>query len=123
VALVIAIVLAVLVLPAPWNVAAVIVGATWELGTMLGALWWSQRRSAQVGAEALVGRDAIVRDACAPIGRVSVRGELWRARCAAPVRPGDTVRVVGIDGLTLVVEPARESAMPRRAATARRAAP
>ena len=43
--------------------------------------------------------------ACAPEGRVSVRGELWRARCDVPARAGESVRIVGLDGLTLVVEP------------------
>ena len=104
-ALLIAIVLAVLVLPAPWNVAAVIVGAAWELATMLGALWWSQRRSARVGAEALLGQEVVVRDTCDPLGRVSVRGELWRARCATRAKVGDKARIVAVDGLTLVVEP------------------
>jgi membrane protein implicated in regulation of membrane protease activity len=110
VALVIALLLALFVLPAPWNVAAVIVGAGWELATTLGAVWWSQRRAARVGAEALLGQEVVVREACDPLGRVSVRGELWRARCVTPARRGETVRVVGIDGLTLVVEPLQSSA-------------
>ena len=104
-ALVIAVALAILVLPTPWNLVAVIVGATWELTTLLGGAWWSQRRSIQVGAEALIGREVPVRETCAPEGRVSVRGELWRARCEVTAGAGDNVRIVGLDGLTLVVEP------------------
>jgi membrane-bound serine protease (ClpP class) len=107
---VIALLLAVFVLPAPWNVAAVIVGAGWELATTLGAVWWSQRRSARVGAEALLGQEVAVRDTCDPVGRVSVRGELWQARSTTPALRGETVRVVSIDGLTLVVEPVQASA-------------
>lgn len=104
-ALVIAVALAILVLPTPWNVVAVIAGATWELATLLGGAWWSQRRRVQVGVEALIGREVPVREACAPVGRVSVRGELWRARCPVPISRGEHVRIVGIDGLTLVVAP------------------
>jgi membrane-bound serine protease (ClpP class) len=41
----------------------------------------------------------------APEGTVFVRGELWRATSQTEIGPGELVRVVGIDGLTLVVEP------------------
>jgi membrane-bound ClpP family serine protease len=34
-----------------------------------------------------------------------VRGERWRAESAVPVRRDEPLRVVGIDGLTLKVEP------------------
>jgi membrane protein implicated in regulation of membrane protease activity len=36
-------------------------------------------------------------------GWVRVHGELWRARGTA-LEPGRTVRVTGVDGLTLIVE-------------------
>jgi membrane protein implicated in regulation of membrane protease activity len=38
-------------------------------------------------------------------GRVRFRGELWNARAAVPLTPGRRVRVRGLDGLTLIVEP------------------
>ena len=105
-ALFVAVVLAVLVLPTPWNVAAVIVGGTWELASLLGSAWWSQPQRIEVGAETLIGREVQVRDACHPFGRVRVKGELWKARCDGGACAGDAVRVVGIDGLTLIAEPA-----------------
>ena len=46
--------------------------------------------------------DAITTDAP---GYVRVHGEIWRAISRAPVAPGQAVRVLGIDGLTLNVEP------------------
>ena len=46
-----------------------------------------------------------MRRACRPLGEVSVRGEIWQARCEAGADAGDIVRIVGLDGLTLVVEP------------------
>ena len=106
-ALLVAIVLALTVLPTPWNLAVVAAGACWEIATTFGALWWSHRRAITVGAEALIGREVAVRDACRPVGRVSVKGELWQARCDAGANRGESVRIVGIDGLTLRVEPAR----------------
>jgi membrane-bound serine protease (ClpP class) len=39
-------------------------------------------------------------------GRVRVKGEIWRARSIAELAPGIRVRVVGHDGLVLIVEPA-----------------
>ena len=104
VSLIIAILLALLVLPAPWNVAAIAIAALWELLTALGGLWWSQRRAAKVGAESMIGREVEVRRACRPVGQVSVRGEIWQARCDAGADAGDKVRILGLDGLTLVVE-------------------
>jgi membrane-bound serine protease (ClpP class) len=38
-------------------------------------------------------------------GWAQVRGETWRVLSAAPVASGQDVRVTGIDGLTLRVEP------------------
>jgi membrane protein implicated in regulation of membrane protease activity len=45
--------------------------------------------------------DGVVRDG----GLVFVRGELWRVRSAAPLEPGQHVRVDAVDGLTLAVSP------------------
>jgi membrane protein implicated in regulation of membrane protease activity len=105
VSLIIAIALALFVLPSPWNVIAVTAAAVWELATALGGLWWSQRHAAKVGVEALLGREVEVRRACHPLGEVRVRGEIWQARCEQGADAGETVRIVGLDGLTLLVEP------------------
>ena len=40
-----------------------------------------------------------------PSLRVKVEGESWQARCDASLEPGDRVRVVEVNGLTLHVEP------------------
>lgn len=103
--LIIALALALFILPSPWNVAVVAGAAVWELATALGGLWWSQRRDAKVGMEALMGREVEVRRACRPVGEIRVRGEIWKARCEAGADAGDMVRIVGLDGLTLLVEP------------------
>ena len=36
-------------------------------------------------------------------GMVKIQGELWRAHTDAPLRKGDEVRVLSVDGLTLHV--------------------
>ena len=106
-ALLTAILLAIFVLPSPWGAAAVLAGTFVELGESLFWLRWSRRRRAQVGAETLVGQEATVSTPCMPIGQVRVQGELWRARCDAGAIPGDRVRIVGREDLTLLVEPVR----------------
>ena len=103
--LIIALALALFVLPSPWNVIAVTVAALWELTTAFFGLWWSQRHAAKVGVEALLGREVEVRRACRPLGEVRVRGEIWQARCEPGADAGELVRIVGLDGLTLLVEP------------------
>ena len=68
-----------------------------------------------IGRESMVGELGVAGTDVAPEGTVEVRGAPWRARTnrATPIRSGDTIRVVGIDGLLLEVEPevggARES--------------
>jgi membrane protein implicated in regulation of membrane protease activity len=104
--LLIGLLLAILVLDEPWSWIAVGVGAAWEIAETGLLIWWSQRRKAVVGAEALVSRTAIVAADCMPNGQVRIAGELWQARCEAGAGAGDEVVVREVDGLTLVVEPA-----------------
>lgn len=59
---------------------------------------------ARAGREGLVGRRATVVEPLAPVGRVRLEGETWRARSvSAAVERGATVAVEGVDGLTLRV--------------------
>ena len=101
--LVLAIVAAILWLPAPWGIVAVAVAAVVELAESLALIWWSKRRRAQVGREALVGRTATAVTPLRPDGQVRVDGELWQARCEEGAEAGDPVRILGLEGLTLVV--------------------
>ncbi|HEU0303741.1 MAG TPA: NfeD family protein [Gaiellaceae bacterium] len=103
--LIVALLLALFLLPSPWNVAVVAAAAVWELATALGGLWWSQRHAAKVGVETMLGREVEVRRACRPLGEVSVRGEIWQARCERGADAGEKVRILGLEGLTLLVEP------------------
>jgi membrane protein implicated in regulation of membrane protease activity len=99
-----AVLLALFVLDAPWSVAAVIGGVVVEVAESLFWVRWSQQRRARVGAETLIGQTARVLTTT----QVQVKGEIWRARStgAAPLEPGGEVRILALEDLTLVVEPA-----------------
>ncbi len=86
-----------------WAIALLAGTAVFETGQTLFWLRYSQRRRVQVGAETLIGRVVEVSEECSPYGLVRVDGELWRARCDAPVERGERVRITGRDGLTLEV--------------------
>jgi membrane-bound serine protease (ClpP class) len=100
----------------PWA----LVGAVVALGavsiTILSFAIRAQRRPVTTGVEGLIGKTATVIAPLAPTGRVLLLGENWAARLAdnhadyradpeAPIRTGQSVRITGIDGITLIVEP------------------
>jgi membrane-bound serine protease (ClpP class) len=92
-------------LPTPWNlVGFLVVIPLWILELLAWNRSMKNRRKA-VGAETLIGREAVVMTACQPRGQVRIGGEIWEARCAAGAVEGDAVRVLDLDGLTLIVEP------------------
>ena len=100
-----AIVLALYVVSGVWAAAVIAAAAVVEVSQGLFWIWYSKRRRPQVGVETLVGAVAEVVTACTPNGMVRVQGELWQARCAAGAAAGTRVRVLAVDGLTLLVEP------------------
>jgi membrane protein implicated in regulation of membrane protease activity len=102
----IALVLAIFVLPSPWGVVTVVVAGLIDLTEIGVGLWWTRRRKAAVGSEALVGKAGVAVGDLSPEGQVKLDGEIWRARCAAGCPAGTEVVVRGIEGLTLEVEPA-----------------
>jgi membrane-bound serine protease (ClpP class) len=86
-----------------WALVLLGVTAVFEISQTGFWLWYSSRRTAQVGAETLLGRVVEVAQECRPLGYVRVQGELWQARCAEGARPGERVLITGRDGLTLEV--------------------
>ncbi len=95
-----------LLLPTPWNIVGfLVVIPLWILELLAWNRSMKGRRKA-VGAETLLGREAVVMTACRPRGQVRIDGEIWEARCDAGVGEGDTVRIVDRDNLVLIVEPA-----------------
>lgn len=69
----------------------------------LGAGVRAQRRRPASGREALVGRVGVAKTDLEPFGTVLVAGEDWTAEAEEPVRAGQRVRVVGVEGLRLRV--------------------
>jgi membrane-bound ClpP family serine protease len=103
----IALLLAIFVLPSPWGLAAVVVGGALDIAETGIFMWWSKRRRAVVGVESLVGKTGIASSDLWPEGQVRIAGELWKARCDGGCDVGTRVVVRSVEGLTLVVDPAR----------------
>ncbi|WP_144120990.1 NfeD family protein [Catellatospora sichuanensis] len=86
------------------------------VGTVIaGRLAWRARRNPPVsGAATLIGAVAPVASGTGGQADLHVDGAWWTAESAdgSPLRPGRLVRVVGMDGLRLIVEPADDSAHP-----------
>ena len=102
--LLLAIFAAIFWLPTPWGYVAVAGGAVYEVAELAFLVWYSRRRGATTGAEALPGSTAIVVEECRPLGAVRLAGELWRAHCDEGADPGDTVVVEALGpDLTLLV--------------------
>ena len=70
----------------------------------------SRKAPPLTGFEHYVGQIASVRQALRPTGRVWFEGQSWFAqtKSGVEVAEGQSVRVVGLDGLTLIVEPLEE---------------
>jgi membrane-bound serine protease (ClpP class) len=102
----IGVLLAVFVLPSPWGLVAVGVGAALDIAETGVFLWWSKRRRATVGVDSLVGKTGVAVGELRPEGQVKINGEIWKARCNERCDAGTKVVVRAIDGLTLDVEAA-----------------
>lgn len=103
--LLVAILLAIFVLPSPWGVVVVAAAGLLEVGETYLGFRWSRRGRAAVGVEALIGKTGVAATDLRPQGQVKVDGELWAARCQSGVDAETRVVVTGIEGLTLTVEP------------------
>ncbi len=73
----------------------------------VGAGIRAQRTKVRTGTEGLIGAVGVARSALSPEGQVHVRGEMWTAEAEdrKPIREGDRVVVVGVEGLRLRVRP------------------
>lgn len=66
-------------------------------------------RKTVAGESAMIGLTGVAQTDIDVTGTVLVRGEIWRARSGEKIPAGASVRVTGVEGLTLVVEPIAES--------------
>jgi len=65
----------------------------------------ARRNKVVTGMEGMVGLEATAVGDLNLSGTVLVRGEYWTARAAKRISANEHVRVTGMDGLTLEVEP------------------
>jgi membrane protein implicated in regulation of membrane protease activity len=102
ISLIIAILLALFVLPSPWGLVVVLCAGVLEVFEITWGLRLARRRSS-VGAHTLVGRQAVVVRALDPEGQVTIDGERWKARAATGAAVGARVVIERVEGLTLEV--------------------
>ena len=60
----------------------------------------AQISKVKTGREGLVGEVGTARTDIAPTGKVFVHGEMWNASSDEPIRAGERVRVVAVEGMT-----------------------
>jgi membrane-bound serine protease (ClpP class) len=65
----------------------------------------SRAQKVMTGAAAMQNTIGVALTALSPQGKVFIHGEYWDAVSRTPIAPGASVRVVGVQGLTLTVEP------------------
>lgn len=89
-------------LPMIGGVAAVAAGLMlWILVRFVGL----RNKPSRTGQEELLNSSAHALEDFDALGHVQLRGERWRARTLQPIRKGQPLRVIAIDGLTVEVEP------------------
>lgn len=66
----------------------------------------ARRNRVVTGQEGMIGEIGVARTPLGPDGKVFVHGELWNAVAKRSIDEGARVRVAGVDGLHLIVEPA-----------------
>lgn len=107
--------------PSPVTVVAVVGGMLVLMVAGMPAAIRARFSTPTIGRESMVGELGQAVASVDPEGTVEVRGARWRARTnrATPIAEGDVVRVVGIDGLLLEVEPEVGGARDHRSSSGR----
>ena len=72
---------------------------------IVGAAIKARERPVVSGQEEMLHASGEVLDDFEGKGHIRIHGEVWRAESATPLRRGDKVQVVAIDGLVLKVRP------------------
>lgn len=98
--------------PESLRVSPVIIGTTVAtagalMAVVLVAFIGSRSHGPMIGGDAIRKREGVVDDWNGNEGWVIIEGERWRARADKPLRPGDRVRVVDVDGLVVTVKQAK----------------
>ena len=61
------------------------------------------------GMDEMMWKEGEIIESLSPDGRIRVKNEIWNARSTEPVMAGERGRIVGFDGLTLIIEPIRKN--------------
>jgi membrane-bound serine protease (ClpP class) len=93
-----------------FGVAKALIGSIALLGgsAVMAIVWFAVRARHQPivsGREDMIGATAHATESFDEHGRVRVHGELWNAESGVPVKEGQALRVTGMTGLVLTVEP------------------
>jgi membrane-bound serine protease (ClpP class) len=79
--------------------------------TTINALLRARRQPVALGPQLLVGRRAVARSPLDPSGIVFLEGERWTATSTeGRIEEGETVEILGVDGIRLRVRPVRKEA-------------
>jgi membrane-bound serine protease (ClpP class) len=87
----------------PGVTAAAAIGTAALFLLALTMLLQSRKHAVVTGEPALVGTEGEALSWEGAQGRVRVNGEIWRARATVPPKPGTPIKVVGREGLVLLV--------------------
>jgi membrane-bound serine protease (ClpP class) len=104
---VLTLILALLFLPWPWNLAVIACAAAFEVLLATAGIRYTRRGRSAVGVQAMIGGEAEVLTPLTPTGQVKVDGVIWQAHSENGALVGETVRIRAVDGLTLEVEQAQ----------------
>lgn len=75
------------------------------LGTLVMLAIRTHRSPVRTGSEGLLQETGVAKTDVAGRGKVFIHGELWNARSDHEIPAGTRVRVVAVDGMTVLVEP------------------
>lgn len=68
-------------------------------------IWRVVVRTPQIGRESLIGKTGTASTDLDPHGIIRIENELWKVEALSPVKKGEKVRVLSVNGLFLQVEP------------------
>ena len=102
--LVVALLLAIFVLPLPWGPLLVVAALALEIFEIRWGLRLARGRSS-VGVQTMIGKRARAATDLAPRGQVLIEGERWAARSTRAVARDTLVEIRAVNGLELEVEP------------------
>lgn len=89
----------------PWVIGILLLLTTVFIVMIISAAIRSRNLPVVTGLHAYIGAVGVARTALNPLGTIIVKSEDWTALAQdPPIQPGETVRVVSADGLTLRVE-------------------